>query len=233
MLILITGAGKGIGRATALKCADFASGLIIHSRTEVDLISLQKELLDKNQNLKVYICVSEISTKEGINKLSEYCLQSGLLPDVLINNAGIFLQGSIIDPIEDNLEIMMDTNFYSVYHLTRALLPEMIKRQSGTIVNMCSIAGLDYYPGGSHYCISKFALNGFSICLREECKPHGIRVVTVYPGATWSNSWKGVDLPKNRLMPAEDVAAMICATIQLGPDSVVEEIIMRPQLGDL
>jgi len=89
------------------------------------------------------------------------------------------------------------------------------------------------YPNGGAYTISKFALLGFSKALREEMKPYGIKVTSVMPGATWSGSWEGANYPEERLMPPEDVAEVILSTTRLGPSSVVEEIIIRPQLGDL
>ncbi len=89
------------------------------------------------------------------------------------------------------------------------------------------------YPNGGSYSISKFALLGFSKVLREELKSSGIKVTAVMPGATWSDSWSGAELPYERLMEAEDIAESILSIYKLGPSAVVEEIILRPQLGDL
>ncbi|MEL7342484.1 MAG: SDR family NAD(P)-dependent oxidoreductase, partial [Bacteroidota bacterium] len=86
---------------------------------------------------------------------------------------------------------------------------------------------------GGSYSISKFAMLGFSKNLREELKPHGIRVMSVMPGATFTASWEGVDVPEERLMPAEDVASMVWAMYNTSYRTVVEEIIIRPMLGDL
>ena len=98
---------------------------------------------------------------------------------------------------------------------------------------MCSIASIKAYPNGASYAMTKFALLGFSKVLREELKQHGIRVTAVMPGATLTDSWAGVDLPKDRFMTAEDVADIVYGTYALSPRSVVEEIIIRPQLGDI
>ena len=98
---------------------------------------------------------------------------------------------------------------------------------------MCSIASLNAYPNGGSYTISKFALLGFSKVLREELKDKGIRVTSVMPGATWSHSWDGADFPEDRLMKSEDIALVVSNAIDLSPNAVVEEIIIRPQLGDL
>jgi short-subunit dehydrogenase len=98
---------------------------------------------------------------------------------------------------------------------------------------MCSIASLHAYPNGGSYSISKFALMGLTKNLREELKPFHIKVTGVYPGAVLSDSWAGFDNTSKRIMEAEDIAAMIVAASKLSPQAVVEDIILRPQLGDL
>jgi short-subunit dehydrogenase len=128
---------------------------------------------------------------------------------------------------------MMDTNLFSAYHLTRSLIEGMKNRKSGHIFNVCSTASIVAYPNGGSYCIAKFALLGMSKVLREEMKPHGIRVTSLLPGATFTASWEGVDLPEERFMPPQDVAEMVWAAYSLSPRSVVEEILLRPMLGDL
>lgn len=153
--------------------------------------------------------------------------------DVLVNNAGVFRPGRVCDEAAGTLEFLIEANLYSAYHLTRALLPLMRPYRSGHIFNMCSIASLMAYPNGGSYSISKFALLGFSKALREELKPEGIRVTALLPGATWSDSWRGVELPAERLMQADDIAQLVWAAYQLSPSAVVEELVVRPQLGDL
>jgi short-subunit dehydrogenase len=131
------------------------------------------------------------------------------------------------------LESMIDGNLYSAYHLTRALIPTLLKSPTPHIFNMCSIASKIAYPNGGSYSISKFALLGFTKVLREELKDKGVKVTAILPGATWSNSWAGADLPHERIMEANDIAIAVWSAIQMSPSAVVEEIILRPQLGDL
>jgi short-subunit dehydrogenase len=109
----------------------------------------------------------------------------------------------------------------------------MIQAGAGHIFNICSIASLHAYPQGGSYSISKYALEGFSKNLREELKDKGIKVTGVYPGATYTNSWAGSGVAPSRIMEAEDIAKMIFAATQLSPQAVVEDIVMRPLLGDL
>ena len=127
----------------------------------------------------------------------------------------------------------MATNVYSAYHLTRTLLPSMIARRQGHIVNICSIASLQAYQYGGAYSVSKFALLGFTRNLRQDMRPHQIKVTAVFPGATWTPSWEGTGVEPGRIMEAGDIARMVYAATQLSPQATVEDIIMRPQLGDL
>ena len=131
------------------------------------------------------------------------------------------------------LEKMIETNLYSAYHLTQIIVPKMIAAKKGHVFNICSIASLHAYANGGSYSISKYALMGFSKNLREELKPHNIKVTAVYPGAVLTDTWGNYDNASKRIMESEDVAEMIVAASKLSPAAVVEDIILRPQLGDL
>jgi short-subunit dehydrogenase len=109
----------------------------------------------------------------------------------------------------------------------------MMAQKKGHIFNMCSIASLHAYTNGGAYSISKFALLGFSKNLREEMKPHGIKVTAVIPGAVYTDSWAGSGVSRERIMQAADVAAMIYTAAQLSPQACVEDIVLRPLEGDL
>ncbi|MBK9220725.1 MAG: SDR family oxidoreductase [Saprospiraceae bacterium] len=233
MNAVITGASKGLGKAIAIALVQKGFNVFIHSRSEGDLDKVKQELLALNPKCKVFYFACDISNKDAIKALAISILSVFREVDILINNAGVYLPGTISAEPEGTLEQLLNTNLYSAYHLTRAILPNMLHRNSGHIFNMCSIASLDSYPGGSSYCISKFALLGFSKCLREELKDKGIRVTSILPGATWSDSWKGANLPADRIMQATDVAKIVLCAIELSPSAVLEEIIVRPQLGDL
>jgi short-subunit dehydrogenase len=150
---------------------------------------------------------------------------------VLVNNAGYFVPGSVLDEPSGTLESMIETNLYSAYYTTRGLSNQI--KTGGHIFNMCSIASIKAYPNGGSYAISKFALLGFSKVLREELKPAGVRVTAILPGATKTDSWAGSTLPDSRFMKPEDVAEAVFSAWSLSPHSVVEELLIRPQLGDI
>ena len=109
----------------------------------------------------------------------------------------------------------------------------MVQNGKGHIFNICSVASLQAYNDGGSYSISKFALNGFSQNLRHELKAHNVKVTAVFPGAVFTDSWAGFDNSANRIMEADDIASMIAACTRLSAAAVPEEIVMRPQLGDL
>ena len=152
---------------------------------------------------------------------------------MLINNAGSFMASNVYNEEDGILEEMIASNLYSAYYLTRALLPIMIAQKSGHIFNICSVASLKAYENGGSYSISKFALLGFSKNLRQELMPFHIKVTAVLPGATMSSSWADSNIDENRIMQSTDISNIIWQVNQLSPQAVVEEIIMRPMLGDL
>ena len=127
----------------------------------------------------------------------------------------------------------MNTNFLSAYYITRMLLPSMMERKSGHIFNMSSIAALQAYPNGGSYSVSKYALTGFSKNLREELKPYSIKVTCIYPGAVYTDSWAAAGIPPDRIMKTTDIADTVVQISKLSPQAVVEDLVIRPLLGDL
>ena len=232
MNVIITGASKGIGKAIAEQFAAAGHTLIICSRGEKQLYDTMAFLQTTYPQCTVKAKAVDMSNKEQVRKFGVWSLGFGV-PGIVINNAGQFIPGSIHEEGEGIIEQMIETNLYSAYYLTKTVLPSMITAKAGHIFNICSIASLHAYHNGGSYSISKFALLGFSKNLREEMKPHGVKVTAVCPGATMSASWDGFEIDPKRIMEADDVAKMVYAASQLSAQAVVEDIIMRPQFGDL
>jgi short-subunit dehydrogenase len=230
MNVVITGASKGLGKAIAEKFATAGADLYLCSRNMDSTIPWQQELMAK-YNISISSANVDLRNKSEIADFAKHVLQAFENIDILVNNAGQFEPGSIYNEGDGVLEQMMEVNMYSAYYLTRAVLPAMMKQKEGHIFNICSIAALNAYPNGGSYSISKWAMRGFSENLRYELKSYGIKVTAVHPGATMTDSWKGMD-PK-RIMEAGDIADMIYSASKLSPQACVEEIILRPQLGDL
>lgn len=232
MNIVITGAAKGIGKAIATKFAAEGHTLFLCSRSIDTLQTTADELKKKYASADIHLMKADLSDKKQTERFADWCLQIAT-PDILINNAGGFTPGNILDEPDGSLENMIDNNLYSAYYLSKYLAPQMKIKRSGHIFNICSVAALQAYNGGGSYSISKFAMNGFSQNLRHELKEHNIKVTAIFPGAVFTDSWEGFDNSSNRIMVATDVANVIFACTQLSPAAVPEEIILRPQLGDL
>jgi len=232
MNVVITGANKGIGKAIAIKFASCGYNLFLCARNLQQLNDTALEIQSAFPFVKIKVRSVDLSQKNETFAFADWCLQHAT-PDILVNNAGVYVPGNTIDEPEDSMELMMNTNFFSAYHLTRRLVPAMIKNGSGHIFNMCSIASLQAYDGGGGYSISKFALNGFSQNLRHELRSRGIKVTAIFPGAVLTDSWSNFDNSNNRIMKTDDIASMVLAVSKLSPAAVVEEIVLRPQLGDL
>ena len=192
-----------------------------------------KREIEKTYGNAVHIFSGDMAVAEKAKAFAVFALSFNRPVDVLVNNAGYYVPGEITSEPEGTLDKMLGANLYSAYHMTRGIVPSMKEGRRGHIFNLCSVASIKAYPNGGSYAISKFALLGFSKCIREELKPHGIRVTAVMPGATQTSSWDGSDLPGSRFMKPEDVAETIFAAWSLSERSVVEEIILRPQLGDI
>ncbi|MBN8858876.1 MAG: SDR family NAD(P)-dependent oxidoreductase [Sphingobacteriales bacterium] len=233
MNVIITGASKGFGKSIAKIFASHGHNIYICARSTDKLYAVQKELQSQYPGAGVEVMPCDLSLPEEAKAFGKWFLSFNVAPDVLVNNAGLFDPGSVYDEPEGTLERMIAVNLYSAYHLTRTLIPEMTTRRHGHIFNMCSIASLKAYPNGGAYSISKFALAGFSKNLREEMKPFGVKVTAVYPGAAYTDSWAGSGVDPSRIMEADDIARMIYAASLLSPQACVEDIVLRPQLGDL
>jgi short-subunit dehydrogenase len=232
MNIVITGASKGIGFAIAEIFAANGHDLYLTSKTPLALETAVATLRKQFPSVKLEAMSADLSIQKEVTAFANWCLEK-TQPHILINNAGYFVPGKLQDEADGQLQDQLNTNLFSAYHLTRALLPSMLAQKAGHIFNICSIASLHAYENGGAYSISKFALLGFSKNLRLELKDKGIKVTAVCPGAVYTNSWSGSGVDPKRIMESSDIAKMIYASSQLSPQAVVEDIVMRPQLGDL
>lgn len=231
--IVITGASKGIGKAVAAAFSAEGANLFLCSRNEVQLYNTVAELQTKFSNTNIKAKAFDLSVKEQAIAFGNWVNETAGTTFILVNNAGSFLPGSVFNEEDGLLEKMMAVNLYSAYHLTRVLLPKMMEARAGFIFNICSIASMKAYANGGSYSISKFAMLGFSKNLREEMKPYHIKVSAISPGAILTDSWGDYDNSSHRIMEASDVASIILTAVKLSPAAVVEDIVLRPQLGDL
>ncbi len=231
-LVIITGGSKGIGKAIAEKYAENGYPVVICARSVEDLKACKLEL-EAKYKATIYTFPADLSNKKETKEFSEFIISLNIPIAVLVNNAGSFIPGKLLEEPEDALETLMATNVYSAYHLTRFLMPNMLMTSASHIFNMCSIASLAAYPQSGSYTVSKFAMLGFSKSLREDLKKTQIKVTTLLPGATYTDSWAASGLEEDRFMQAIDIADMVWAASQLSAQAVVEEILIRPLKGDI
>ncbi len=234
MIAVITGATKGIGKAISEALADRGFELFITSRNPRDLEELKDELLAKYTTQKVDFYAADLSVKKDRQELINQVNKSCSVLDIVVNNAGVFLTSeSMLTEKEDIMRESMEVNLFAPYDLTRGLIPLMKESKKPHIVNICSVASLMARSGAASYSVSKHAFLGFSRNLRAELLPQKIKVTSLLPGSTWSNSWAGADLPRERIMEPEDVAKVVLCAIDLSPSAVMEEVVFGPMEGEL
>ena len=230
---VITGAGKGIGHAIAVRLYLAGYNVAVCSRTEANLIGLKDELMHMRPDGEVYTFVADLGMPDEARDFGGFVLDKLPHVDVLVNNAGSYTPGQIINEPEEALQAMITNNLYSCYYITRALADSMIPRKKGRIINISSRAGIEPYPNGGSYSISKYAMTGFGQNLRMELQPYNIAVTNIYPGAVYTGSWEGVDIDKNAFVQVEDIAELVNTICHLSPMAVVEDLVIRPMRGDM
>lgn len=233
MNIVITGASRGIGRAIAARFLAGGWDAALTSHRPEAIEAAAASLSGQYPGRRIFRAAADLGDAGQVAGFADEALAFLGGIDVLVNNAGVFVPGAILEEAAGVLEETLAVNLLSAYHLTRALVPAMRSRGQGYIFNMCSTASLRAYPNGGSYSISKFALLGFSKNLREELRTTGIRVSAVCPGPTLTDSWAGFDGPADRMMTPEDIAEVVWTASALSPQTVLEDIVLRPQLGDI
>jgi NADP-dependent 3-hydroxy acid dehydrogenase YdfG len=232
-VVLITGASQGIGAAIATVFAREMRGvrLALVARNEAKLATVARACAKLKATTATFAC--DVSDEASVEKMAAAVAKKFGRVDVLINNAGKFAGAPFTEMSVADFDRMIAANLRSVFLVSRAFAPGMIRRGRGDIFNMSSIAGLIAYPGGAGYSAAKFGVSGLSKVMRAELRDKGVRVCCVYPGATWSPSWEGSGVAAERMMPAEDVARAFLDVYRLSRRTVVEEMVLRPQRGDV
>jgi NADP-dependent 3-hydroxy acid dehydrogenase YdfG len=231
--VLITGASQGIGAAIARTFARELRGvrLALVARQEAKLGAVARACAKLGATVEIFVC--DVSDEAAVAAMAAAVQRRFGGVEVLINNAGKFSGAPFTEMSVAEFDRLIAANLRSVFLVSRALAPGMIARGRGDIFNMSSIAGLIAYPGGAGYSAAKFGVSGLSKVMRAELRDKGVRVCCVYPGATWSPSWAGSGVAEERMMPAQDVARAFLEVYRLSRKTVVEEIVLRPQRGDI
>jgi 3-oxoacyl-[acyl-carrier protein] reductase len=213
---LITGAGKGIGKAVAIALAKEGVNVILLARTQSDLDEVAQDA--KAHGVKALTVIADVGDINSVNTAIEKALTEFKMIDILINNAGIAAFGKFLELEPKAWENIIQVNLMGTYYVTRAVLPNMIERKTGDIINISSTAGLSGNALTSAYSASKFAVLGLTDSLMQEVRKHNIRVTALTPSTVATNMAKELNLTDGNpdtVMQAEDMADLIIAQLKL------------------
>ena len=230
--IVVTGASQGIGQAIAEAFAqepEARLALVARSQDKLDAVAVQCRA--RGAEAAVFPC--DVTDDAAVHRTATAILERWGAPDVLVNNAGFFQPGAVRETTAELFRRQVAVNLTSAFVVTQAFLEAMVAQGRGHLFYMASVASIRAYEGAAGYCAAKHGLLGLARVVREETKALGLRVTTLLPGATLTPSWDGVDLPEERFMPPVDIARALIDIYHLSDRTVVEEILLRPQPGDI
>ena len=224
---LITGASRGIGRAIALKLAGSGHNVFLLARNEEALKEVAQAC--RGMNVGAEYRAGQLTVEAYMDAAVQSAVEAFGGVDVLVNNAGAVRREGAQDADTDAWREIMDLNFQAVVYLSRKVLPGMIDRERGCIVNMSSISGRTTAAGNAIYSATKFALNGYSGCLYEDVRDHGIKVSTIMPGFVNTDLIGGMGMKADNMITPEDVAEAVQYVVAASPSVCPTEIVLRPQ----
>jgi short-subunit dehydrogenase len=230
-VIWITGGGRGIGRSTAEHLARLGARVVICARTKTEIDAVADNIRAGNGQILSIPC--DVTENAQIQRLISQVKKKWGSIDVLINNAGVGIFRKIMDTDEADWDKTLNINLKSVFLCSRAVLPDMISKKSGHIINVVSVAGKKPYYNCGMYCASKYGMLGFTDVLRLEVRKYGIHVTAFLPGATDTSIWEDTNADRSKMMTPDTVAQGLADICQTTKNTMVEEIILRPIGGDL
>jgi 3-oxoacyl-[acyl-carrier protein] reductase len=223
---LVTGGSRGIGLAIAHQLANLGASVSICGRDRAALEETARALT--KTGVRVHAQIADVTKSADVTDLIAKT-EAALGPiTILVNNAGIGLFGPAHEKIEADWDRVIDTNLKSVFLLSRAVAPSMIRRGSGDIINISSLAGKNTFAGGGIYCASKWGVIGLSGCMAEDLREHGIRVSVICPGSVATEFSGRGPKDSSKVLSPEDVAHAVEAIVTQGPQSFLSEIHLRP-----
>jgi len=218
-IAVVTGAGRGIGRAIAIELGDLGARLVLVARNRAELEDTSQRI-GKNAS----VVPADVRKKDQLQRVFDSPV------DILVNAAGLGIFGPVTDFKDEDFETLIETNLRGIFFACRFVLPSMIERKRGHIINIASIAGKVGSANRAVYCASKFGVVGFTESLAEEVRQHGIRVSLICPGSTDTQfgSSDAHAKARARMLRPEDVAHAVRTIVTQEPNSFISEIIMRP-----
>lgn len=233
MKLLITGGSRGIGNAIAKEAAKAGHDLLLISKNAASLEKGYNEVKAASKStVQKFVC--DVGDKNQLEKLHEYCQSTGFMPDVLVLGACIFFEDmKLMNLSDEQFNTVLNINFMSVHHTVKLFVQHMKTIKSSKIIIIGSTVAYEPYPDGATHGVAKWALRGYAINLRKELMKDYIGVTFISPGNTLTDLWEGETLPADRLLEPGDIGKLVVAMLTLSNQAVVEELIVRPMLGDI
>ena len=232
-VVWVTGASRGIGYETANAFSALGTEVVLTSRNERKIKGLADEIKKAGGLATPIVC--DVSSEVSVASTAKKILARYGHVDVLVNNAGVTYFKSFRDTSPDEFNEVISTNLGGTFLCTKAVLESMIRRRSGHIFNIISVAAQTTYTESSAYSASKAGILALTNVLRGEVRRYNIKVTAILAGATETLMWSAANRRKyrHRMMKPEDVARLVVAMYQAPERAHVEELVFRPQLGDL
>jgi len=225
---LVTGGSRGIGKAIVHKLAALGAAVSFCGLNEERLKNAAKAF--ESSGAKILALRTDVTKESEISALVASTEKQLGKISILINNAGIGGGGfgAIQEKTEAEWDHVMNTNLKSVFFVSRAVIPGMITRRGGDIINISSLAGKNTFAGGSIYCASKWGLQGLTGCMAEDLRAYGIRVSVICPGSVATEFVGRGPKDPSKVLTAEDVAYAVAMVAAQGPQSFISEVHLRP-----
>ena len=224
---VVTGAGRGIGAAIALKLARLGAKVVLCGRTQSTLDSTARAILEGGGKTEVIPC--DVTVLHQVEYAAARVDSTFGRLDILVNNAGVGGFAKLLHELAtEEWDRILNTNLRGVYFTMRAFAPLMIRARSGHIINISSLSGKNALPKGAAYAASKWGLNGLTYSVAEELRSHNIRVSVICPGSTETELTPHAGKDPAKMLQPDDIAHAVALLVLQAPQSFISEILLRP-----
>jgi short-subunit dehydrogenase len=232
MKALITGGSRGIGKGIALELADAGFDLLLVAKTQRNLEAASREIKSRSKS-RVECFACDLADAGVFSGLAEFAKKNDIMPNVLVLNAGIMVDGNLATAPPSDFRKAFDVDFMSAYLCVQSFIPHLRETPGSRVVFIGSTAAHGPYPENPLCGIAKWALRGYAANLRFELMNDGVSVTHISPGDILTDQWAEVTFPEGRLMEPKDIGKLVRTVVSLSPQAVIEEVIVRPMLGDV
>ncbi len=223
---LVTGGSRGIGLAIAARLGRMGARVAICARSAKSLERAAEGL--RRDAIETLAMAADVTRPAEVTALVERTRKSLGPVDILVNNAGVGIFGPVQALRESDWDAVLDTNLKAVFLVSKEVAPEMIRRRTGQIINISSLAGKNAFANGSVYCASKWGLLGLTYCMAEDLRTYGIRVSAVCPGTVATEFSPHAGKNPSKMLQPDDVAHAVAALVTQAPQSFISEVLLRP-----